>query len=635
MKRTVHFILVLLSGIILYNCSYDDTEIWSEINKIKTDVTALNTQLSSLKTIVDALNEGKVIMKVEAIEDDKEYKITLNDGTSFDVLKGEITPVIGVGIKEFEGAYYWAIITNGNSEFLLDGENKKIPLTGENGNSPDVKIDEEGYWTANNIRIKDAEDNDIKAQGYSFFKGIKEDKVSVTFILPDGNTIILPKSDGTYLQFKSDNNESFFVFNPGDRKKLSIEFSNIQSIEIVAKPNGWTANLHRPDKYVEVIAPKDAGYGIQEIILRGLDKNGMVFMAIAKVSIAGKGFSDPLGVFILNEGNMTTENGSLIYISPTGEVFDDAYLNVNGTELGNVTQDLFIKDGKMYIISQNGKIAATGTAFNNDGMLVVVNAETLKRENVYDDVFLDEKGKYKLDWPTHIAVLNDQNIFIRDNHGIHLFNSTNKDLKLIDGTKGAAKNRMAVANNKVFAIVKKSLIVLEANGTGVAKTIDLGATVSGLLAAKDGNLWVSTTGSPNKIVKINSKDYSIIRSNEITEGKVGAGWGATPGITAKGDTLYYSNASTKIYRHIFSTGESKFMVDAKTMVDNANIVYNNIAVHPVTGDVYLNTIKAYGWDFLINNISVFNFDTGTPDLKANYKDYTHFPAGIFFTADFK
>lgn len=77
------------------------------------------------------------------------------------------------------------------------------------------------------------------------------------------------------------------------------------------------------------------------------------------------------------------------------------------------------------------------------------------------------------------------------------------------------------------------------------------------------------------------------------------------------------------------------MVDAKTMVENANIVYNNIAVHPKTGDVYLNTIKGYGWDFLINNISVFNFDSGTPTLKANYKDYTHFPAGIFFTDNFK
>ena len=54
-------------------------------------------------------------------------------------------------------------------------------------------------------------------------------------------------------------------------------------------------------------------------------------------------------------------------------------------------------------------------------------------------------------------------------------------------------------------------------------------------------------------------------------------------------------------------------------------------MHPITGDVYLNTIKGYGWDFTINNISVFNFDEDLiSPLKANYEDYTRFPAGIFY-----
>lgn len=69
------------------------------------------------------------------------------------------------------------------------------------------------------------------------------------------------------------------------------------------------------------------------------------------------------------------------------------------------------------------------------------------------------------------------------------------------------------------------------------------------------------------------------------------------------------------------------------MVEKVNIVYNNIAVHPITGEVYLNTIKANGWDFLINNISVLNFH-GDARLSANYKDYTNSPAGIFFTYTF-
>lgn len=73
------------------------------------------------------------------------------------------------------------------------------------------------------------------------------------------------------------------------------------------------------------------------------------------------------------------------------------------------------------------------------------------------------------------------------------------------------------------------------------------------------------------------------------------------------------------------------MVDAKTLVtEDAGMVYNNLGVHPVTGEVYLNTIKAYGMDYLKNNISVFNFSKAEPKLAANYKHHTKFPAGIFF-----
>lgn len=125
-------------------------------------------------------------------------------------------------------------------------------------------------------------------------------------------------------------------------------------------------------------------------------------------------FDNPNGAFVLNEGNMTTENGSLIYISPEGYVFDDAYKTVNGTELGNVTQDMAFHDGKIYVISQNGDENAVGTKFENDGMLVVMDAKTLKKE-----VSFSKEQLSALDWPTHIAVLDEQHIYIRDK-GCHL-----------------------------------------------------------------------------------------------------------------------------------------------------------------------------------------------------------------------
>ena len=627
MKKAVNYLFILMSCIVLFSCSddYDDSYLRGEIDKIKTDIESLKKQVSSIETIVDALNKGKVITGVEALSDNKGYKITFNDATSIEVLNGEKAPVIGV--KESDGVYYWTITTDGQTDFLTDKDGNNLPVSGkdgESGNSPEVTIDSEGYWTVDGVRVKDANGDLVKAQGDSFFKEIEEDEDTVTFIFADDASIVIPKSQGTFLSFEV----TSAVFNAGQAQRLRIKFANIQSMEVVSKPEGWTTNIHIPDKYVNVVASQD-GYGMGEIKLQGIDKNGLTYLAIVKVSIAGKGYSAIDGVFILNEGNMTTENGSLIYISPEGQLYDRVYNSSNGTDLGNVTQDLFIHNGKMYIISQNGRKNPVGTGFENDGMLVVANSETLKKEASYN---YELSGLY---WPTHIAVLDDENIFIRDNYGVHLFNSTTKDVTLITGTTGAKKNRMAVANNKVFASIGTKLVVLEKGMTDVTQTIDMGATISGVIKSKDGNIWVSTTGTPNKISKVSSSSYSVIKANEIAVGKVSAGAGATPGITAKGDTLYYSNASTTIYRHIFSTGESKEMVNAKTLVSNANIVYNNIAVHPRTGKVYLNTIKAYGWDFLINNISVFDLEGTEPVLSNNYQNYTHFPAGIFFPADFQ
>lgn len=619
MKKAVNYLFILMSCIVLFGCSdeYDDSYLRGEIDKIKTEIESLKKQTSSLETIVDALNKGKVITSVDALSDNKGYKITFNDATSIDVLNGAKAPVVGV--KESEGTYYWTITTDGQTDYLKDKEGNKLPVSG-----PKITIDSEGYWTAGGVRIKDANGELVKAQGDSFFQEINDDEDTVEFVFADGTSIVIPKSSGTFLSF----DVSSVVFNAGQSQRLKFKFANIKSIEVVSKPAGWSTNIHIPDKYVNVVAPQD-GYGFGEIKLQGIDKNGLTFIAIVKVSIAGKGYSALDGVLILNEGNMTTENGSLIFISPEGQLFDRVYYSSNGTELGNAAQDLFIYNGKTYIISQNGKTNALGNGFENDGILIVANSETLKKEASYNDELTS------LSWPTHVAVLDEENIFIRDNNGVHLFNSTTKALTLITGTTGANKNRMAVADNKVFVPIGSKLVVLEKGKTDVAHTINMGASISGVIKSKDGNIWVSTTGSPNKISKVSSKDYSVIKANDITVGKVGAGWGATPGITAKGDTLYYSNASTTIYRHIFSTGESKEMVNAKSFVSNANIVYNTIAVHPRTGKVYLNTMKGYGWDFLVNSISVFDLDGAEPVLSNNYQNYTHFPAGIFFPANFQ
>lgn len=324
------------------------------------------------------------------------------------------------------------------------------------------------------------------------------------------------------------------------------------------------------------------------------------------------------GTIILNEGNMSNENGSITFISPKGVVTDSAYYKVNKSYIGNVVQDLYIDKDRMYLISQNGN------KLGGDGILVIANAETLKKEIAYNDELKS------LSWPTHISAIG-KNIYIRDNNGLHLFNTETKELKYIEGSKGAMKNRMAVVGNKVFVPGGKYIFVVE--GDKMNK-IEMPGTISGIIKSSDNNLFVSCTTNPAQISKVDASDYSIIQTNKLGDAKVSAGWGASPGISAKGDTIYFSNASTKIYRHIFSKNETKYMVDVKEEIEDANIVYNNLAVHPKTGNVYFNTLKAWS-EYKTNSISEFDFSQNKAKLTNQYRNHTHFPAGIFFTDSFK
>ena len=636
-------VCVLLMGFVfgLSACQddYDDAairqdieNIQSEIEAIKADLATLKGQVNSIQTLVDAHKDGKVVTQIEELPEGDGYKITFNDATSITVLKytGE-KPASGsvLGVQELEGTYYWTVVTDGNAALLLDDKGEKVPVSGA---KVTLSLDELGYWTLNGKRIVDANEDFIrfkKGDSSALFKDIVVDEGKITFILADDSEIVVNKKTETFLRFKS----SFVqVENSYRPNNIPFEYSSdLSNLKIVEHPEGWNVNIHLPNKAVNVILPEDCSFTLGEIVLQALDKNGLVYTAVVKVGVKGKGFCNEDATLILNEGNMTTENGSLIYIDGNGTLSANVYESMNGTQLGNVTQDLYIYNKKIYFISQNGTRNAVGAPFVNDGMLVVANSETLKKEASYEAEFSAMK------WPTHVAVLNEENVFIRDMHGIFRFNTSSRALILVEGTQNADKRTMAVADGKVFAVLGSKLLVLEKDQDKVSKTLEMEWPITGVLKAEDGNLFVSTqeySTKANKIAKINSKTYEVIKENAVELGSVSAGYGATPGITAIGDILYYSGADKKIYRHNFTTGESKFMVDVETEVENANIVYNNIAVHPKTGRVYINTIKGYGFNYLTNNISVFKPEGDALVLEENYENYTRFPAGIFFPANF-
>lgn len=253
----------------------------------------------------------------------------------------------------------------------------------------------------------------------------------VTFTLTDGTTIIIPKASAagfafvfpTQLPKGGTDVDNYYLFAFGEEKILAYT-GDITTADLMSIPQGWAARIDPDKKTVTVTAPAFAGSYYTEGILSlvGIDGKGKTQLASARICAVD--YSDPEGTFVLNEGNMSSDNGSVIYITANGRLINYAYWRMNGSELGNVGQDMFIADGKAYIISQNG---------GNDGILVEADARTLKRTGKFGKS--DLPG---LSMPSHVAVIG-RTAYIRDNAGVYKLDLDTKALSFIEGSQGALK----------------------------------------------------------------------------------------------------------------------------------------------------------------------------------------------------
>ena len=231
--------ILLIVALVLSSCAYDDTAVWNKLENHESRISALeelcremNTNISALQSLVDAMQGGDYITSIVPVTKDGNtigYTITFAENEPITIYHGTngkdgangadgkdgYTPVIGVK-QDSDGIYYWTL----NGEWLLDDSGNKIKAVGTNGNdgangtdgkdgvdgiTPQLKI-EEGYWYVSydngaswtqlgKATGEDGQDGANGADGKdgdSFFADVVVGEDSVTFTLADGTVIILP-----------------------------------------------------------------------------------------------------------------------------------------------------------------------------------------------------------------------------------------------------------------------------------------------------------------------------------------------------------------------------------------------------------------------------------------------------------
>ena len=148
---------------------------------------------------------------------------------------------------------------------------------------------------------------------------------------------------------------------------------------------------------------------------------------------------------------------------------------------------------------------------------------------------------------------------------------------------------------------------------------------------------MSTGNGKKAISKFNLASGTLIQRQINVTPFVGSSGVA---FAVKGKDFYYTDdKNTTVYRMTFDDNKElnsesglkaeKLLCELNDIDDNAGLLYNGMAVHPVTGHVFINTIKGYA-QFTTNQIWEFDFKTNAETPVAKYENYTHFPAGFFF-----
>ena len=155
------------------------------------------------------------------------------------------------------------------------------------------------------------------------------------------------------------------------------------------------------------------------------------------------GYASPDGVLILNQGAPRLENGSVTWIAPDGTVEQNVYRRINGSACGNTAQDLYLQGDKIYILSNNNAVPDLGNSEPGDGSIVIVDAETFRREKVFrfeDLLFHKPEGSLEtvdmlpLATPLeNLAVIDEHNLFLADGQGMFRLDTETGVLTLVEG----------------------------------------------------------------------------------------------------------------------------------------------------------------------------------------------------------
>jgi YVTN family beta-propeller protein len=279
-------------------------------------------------------------------------------------------------------------------------------------------------------------------------------------------------------------------------------------------------------------------------------------------------FQDGDGVFIINEGNFGSGNGSLSFLNlDSMKIYNEIFYQANNRPLGDIPFSMALFEEEIWIV------------VNNSGKI-----EILKREDMSS---VTEVNGFTS--PRFLLPVNDQNVYVSDLYSpvIKVVNQSNKQIETTINI-GRSSEQMVLAGGKVFVgfwsnygfpdFENNQLFVIDPETDLVIDSLTVGKEPNSMVVDKNGKLWTLCSGGfmgdefPTlwRIDPLSMEAEKHFLFSEISSSP------ASLSINGGGDTLFYLN------KGVFRMSVSSEHLPTEPFINGDGRLFYAMGVHPET-----------------------------------------------------
>lgn len=302
-----------------------------------------------------------------------------------------------------------------------------------------------------------------------------------------------------------------------------------------------------------------------------------------------RGPYDQKGVFILNEGNFGTPNGSVSFLSDSAghQVKNNIFSAANSMRpLGDVVQDMVLHDTLAYIVA------------NNSNKVEVVDAFTIKTVAVIEN----------LQQPRYFAVLNGNKGYVTEwvaygsNGRVSVIDlKTNEVIKSIP--VGAMPEQLLIFNGKLFVANSggNTISVINTATDAVENTYEVTHGPTDMVVDKNNQIWILSAGNvvykddwsgidytkttPGALVKFNTIAMGVETTYTVPSN---LSMPKNLAINGPANKLYF-NYQNKTYEHAITASQ----LGTTVVIDRA---FYGMNVDPETGNIFASDENGFRGD---------------------------------------